>query len=111
MDQTIELNDNLLDSIFCLDENEKDDMLQFMTSEIVRAQSNVPIEQKISDYRLIRIFSYLLLGQKIWNTKTLYSVKDFDSILDLYDRAPMSVQAKLDDLMEIFKIEIYGSID
>ena len=111
MNEILEINDNVLDYLFCLDENEKDDILQFLVSELAISQSKHDIDKKISDFRLIKILSFLLLGQKTWDSKIMYSSKDLDLILDLYDRAPKIVKTRLDDLMEILKIEIYGSID
>lgn len=109
MNELLEVDDNILDVIVCMDESEKNDLLQFLASELIISQTKGVT--KLSDFRFVRILSYLFVGKKIWDTKTVYSASDLDSLIDFYNRAPESVQVKLDPLMEIFKVEIFGSID
>jgi hypothetical protein len=60
---------------------------------------------------LSKVLFYALTGHKTWTGKQIYSEKELDNILSLYDRAPDFIQEKLEPLMKEFKEEVFGSLE
>lgn len=104
------LSEDILNDIVFLSSEEKTQMLEFIAKECVFSASGT-YDTKVQEVKLVKIFLFALTGQKLWTGKMLYSEKELDHILRLYDRAPSFVQDKLEPLMKEFKEEIFGSLE
>lgn len=104
------LSEDILNDIVFLSSEEKTQMLEFFAKECVFSISGT-YETKVPEVKLVKIFLYVMTGQKLWTGKMLYSEKELDCILRLYDRAPGFVQDKLEPLMKELKEEIFGSLE
>lgn len=105
-----DIDEEILNDILFLSSEEQSTLLEFLAKEIIfslQASFNV----KVADVKLLKIFSFILTGSKIWSGKTIYTDSELENVLDLYDRAPAFVQEKLEPLMKEFKEEIFGSLE
>lgn len=104
------LSDDILNDIAFLQSREQEALLEFFAKEMAYSISG-PHDLRINEIKLVKILFYCLTGHKIWTGRILYSEKELDNILKLYDRAPIFVQEKLEFLMKEFKEEIFGSLE
>jgi hypothetical protein len=105
-----ELTDDVLNDIIFLSSEEKIEFLEFIAKELALSIS-LSYDKRITEVKLSKILFYALTGHKAWAGKQLYSEKELDNILSLYDRAPDFIQEKLEPLMKEFKEEIFSSLE
>jgi hypothetical protein len=104
------LSEDILNDIVFLTQEEKTLMLEFFAKECVFSISGTS-DTKVAEVKLVKVMLFAMTGHKIWSGKMLYSERELDSILRLYDRAPEFIQDKLEPLMKEFKEEVFGSLE